>query len=233
MTINKYYLILFVLFGFELTAMAQDTVKSYELKKGQSFDIILFNMNDNAKETLDRYFKSAIPAAMKSGYIPQKGFKVEQPPLQGNYWPKTVIIGLWEDYDKRVQFIDDIVKEVPDFHEMRREIWTSFNLTYWEVGQDYSFEVNSDKFNVLTAYWSNDDEVFPEFRSEWLKQVGKSGGNKLIGFFKGSSPFGTDYNPDHLTITEWESKEAFDKFNEKIQAMDHAGVKHVNQFIIQ
>lgn len=222
-----------ILFACSCITMNGQEVKKYNLKKGQAFDILLFNTNDEAKETLDRYFKSAIPVAMKSGYLPQKGFRIEQPPLQGNYWPKTMIIGLWEDYDKRIQFIDDIVKEVPDFHEMRREIWTSFNLTYWEVGQDYSFEVNPEKFNVVTAYWSNDDEVFPKFRTEWLKQVEKSGGNKLIGFFKGSSPFGYDYNPDHLTITEWESKEAFDKFNEKIQAMDHEGVRHVNQFIIE
>lgn len=230
---TKIYLILILSVAFSFGVVAQSEVKSYTLEKGQAFDILLFNTNDEAKETLDRYFKSAIPVAMKSGYMPQKGFRVDQPPLQGNYWPKSVIIGLWKDYDKRVQFIDDIVKEVPDFHEMRREIWTSFNLTYWEVSQDYSFDVNPEKFNVLTAYWSNDDAVFPEFRSEWLKQVEKSGGNKLIGFFKGSSPFGYEYNPDHLTITEWESKEAFDKFNEKIQAMDHASVKHVNQFSIQ
>lgn len=225
--------LIMILFACSCITLSGQEVKKYNLKKGQAFDIIFFNTNQEAKETLGKYFKSAIPVAQRNGYLPQKGFKIEQTPLQGNYWPETMIIGLWQDYDKRVQFIDDIVKEVPDFHEMRREIWTSFNLTYWEVSQDYSFEVNPEKINVVTAYWSGDDEAFPKFRSEWLKQVEKSGGNKLIGFFKGSSPFGYEYNPDHLTITEWESKEAFDKFNEKIQAMDHKGVRHVNQFIIE
>ncbi len=230
---TKNYLLLLALSIFSFGTQAQSEVKSYSIKKGQAFDILLFNTNAEAKETLDRYFKSAIPVAMKNGYMPQKGFKVEQPPLQGNYWPQTVIIGLWEDFDKREQFVVDITKEVPDFHEMRREIWTTFNLTYWEVRQDYSFDVDGAKFNVVTAYWGSDDLAFPKFRKAWLKQVEKSGGNKLIGFFKGTSPFGYEYNPDHLTITEWESKEAFDKFNEKVQAMNHEGVKHINQFIIQ
>ncbi|MEP1095797.1 MAG: hypothetical protein ABJG78_11850 [Cyclobacteriaceae bacterium] len=227
------YLLLITLCLLSLSMQAQGDIKSYSLKKGQAFDILLFNTNPEAKETLGRYFKSAIPVAVKNGYMPQKGFKVDQPPLQGNYWPRTVIIGLWEDFDKREQFALSITDEVPDFHEMRREIWTSFNLTYWEVQQDYSFEVNPEKFNVLTAYWSSDDTTFPKFRKEWLKQVEKFGGNKLIGFFKGSSPFGYEYNPDHLTITEWESKEAFDRFQQKNLEMNHEGVKHVNQFIIQ
>lgn len=230
---TKKFLILIILAVSSFKLLAQSEIKSYSIKKGQAFDIILFNTNAEAKETLDRYFKSAIPLAMKSGFIPQKGFKVEEPPLQGNYWPKTVIIGLWEDFDKREQFALNITDEVPDFHEMRRKIWTSFNLTYWEVGQDYSFDVNSEKFNVMTAYWGNDDEKFPKFRRAWLDQVEKSGGNKLIGFFKGSSPFGYEYNPDHLTIVEWESKEAFEKFKEKTLEIDHDGVKHVNQFRIQ
>lgn len=222
-----------LLFVCSFNALAQSGVKSYSIKKGQAFDIILFNTNPDAKETLNKYFESAIPVAVKNGYQPQKGFKVNQPPLQGNYWPKTVIIGLWEDFDKREQFALNITDEVSDFHEMRREIWTSFNLTYWEVQQDYSFEVNQEKFNVLTAYWSSDDTAFPKFRKNWLKQVSKSGGNKLIGFFKGTSPFGYEYNPDFLTITEWESKEAFEVFKKKNLKMDHTGVKHVNQFIIE
>lgn len=230
---TKNYLILTALAAFSFGAVAQSEVKSYSIKKGQAFDILLFNTNAEAKETLDRYFKSAIPVAVKNGYMPQKGFKVEQPPLQGNYWPKTVIIGLWKDFEQREQFALNITNDVPDFHEMRREIWTSFNLTYWEVDRDYSFDVNPEKFNVLTAYWSSDDTAFPIFRKEWLKEVENSGGNKLIGFFKGTSPFGYEYNPDFLTITEWESQEAFDRFNKKNQAMDHEGVKHVNQFAIQ
>lgn len=221
-------MLIFLSFG----VLAQPAIKSYTLKKGQAFDILLFNTNTEAKETLDRYFKSAIPVAVKNGYMPQKGFKIVEPPLQGNYWPKTVIIGLWEDYSKREEFARNITDEVPDFHEMRREIWSSFNLTYWELQQDYSFAVKPEKFNVMTAYWGNDDEAFPKFRKEWLQLVEKSRGNKLIGFFKGTSPFGYEYNPDFITITEWESKGAFDKFLEKNLEMDHKGVKHVNQFIL-
>ncbi|MFK7953308.1 MAG: hypothetical protein AB8B73_10725 [Ekhidna sp.] len=230
---TKNILLLIVFAAFSFKTSAQSEIKSYSLKKGQAFDIIFFNTNPEAKEVLGKYFKSAIPVAQKNGYMPQKGFKIEEAPLQGNYWPQTMIIGLWKDYDQRVKFVTEITKEVPDFHEMRREIWTSFNLTYWEVGQDYSFDVDPSKYNVVTAYWGNDDVNYPKFRREWLDQIEKSGGNKLIGFFKGTSPFGYEYNPDHLSIVEWESKEAFEAFKEETLKMDHSAVKHVNQFAIQ
>ena len=211
---------------------AQSEVISYSLKKGQVFDIIFLNTKTGSEDVQKIYFERVFPIAKEGGYMPLKGLAVEGS-LQGNYHPEVMVFGAWTSVELREKFVADIEKLVPDFHAMRREIWSTFDLTYWEVGQDYSFDIDPTKFNVVTAYWSSDDAVFPKFRKTWLKQVEKSGGNKLIGFFKGSSPFGYEYNPDHLTIVEWESKEAFEKFQKKNLAMDHDGVRHVNQFRIQ
>lgn len=224
--------VLLVALLFTLMLDTQSQVKSYSLKKGQALDLLFFSTNPDAKETMDRYFKRAIPEAIKNGYLPQKGFKISQSPLQGNYWPETLIIGLWKDFEQREQFTNDIIKDVPDFHEMRREIWTSFNLTYWKIAEDKDFTVDSEKFNVLTAYWSKGNS-FEEFNKKWLKEAKKSGGRIVLELTDGTSPFGYYYDPDYVTITEWDSKEAFDSFNEKNKLMDHKEVKHVNQFIIE
>lgn len=230
---TKNYLLLFVLSVVSFSIQAQTDIRSYSMKKGEAFDIIFLNTKPGSEDVQKKYFEKAFPIAKEGGYTPLKGLAIKDNPLQGNYHPEVMVFGTWASVELREKFVADIEKSVPDFHAMRREIWSTFNLTYWEVGQDYSFDIDPAKFNVVTAYWSGDDTSFPKFRKAWLKQVEKSGGNKLIGFFKGSSPFGYDYNPDHLTIIEWESKEAFDKFNEKIQAMDHQSVRHVNQFIVQ
>ncbi|MEM7298868.1 MAG: hypothetical protein AAF391_11450 [Bacteroidota bacterium] len=226
----RYFLLIAFAVAF-VNGIAQ--TKEYALKKGQSFDILLFNTIPNTKSTLDRYFKSAIPVAQKYGYMPQKGFKVSLNPLQGNYWPKTVIIGLWSDYAKREDFITEITNEVPKFHEMRRTIWSSFFLTYWEVKQDQKVEVNTERFNVMTAYWEEDSEAFKQFKRYWKHTAKRAGGEIILELEEGKSPVGYYYNPDHLTITSWESQEAFEEFYEKNLEMDHAGVKHVNQFIIE
>ena len=226
----RYVLMSIILFTF-LNGKAQ--TKTYELKKGQSFDILLFNTIPESKEALNKYFQSAIPVAQKYGYMPQKGFNVTENPTQGNYWPKTVIVGLWRDYSKREDFITEITDEVPDFHEMRRRIWSSFFLTYWEVKEDKTIEVSSDRFNVLTAYWEEDAKSFEKFKQRWKSDAKQSGGKLVLELEDGKSPVGYYYNPDHLTITSWESKEAFEAFYEKNLEMNHSGVKHVNQFIIE
>ena len=208
-------------------------IKTYELKKGQAFDILLFNTIPESKETLDRYFKTAIPVGVEYGYMPQKGFKVTENPLQGNYWPKTVIIGLWSDFRKREDFVTEISNHVPDFHEMRRAIWSSFFLTYWEVKEDQTILVDSERFNVLTAYWEEDPELFKKFIEGWKKEVNQTEGSILLELTDGHSPMGYYYNPEYLSITSWESKESFEAFYEKNLKMNHDGVKHVNQFIIE
>lgn len=213
------------------SAMAQ--VKTYDLKKGQAFDVLLFNTIPESKETLNRYFKYAIPVAQKYGYIPQKGFKVIQSPTQGNYWPGTVIIGQWSDFSKRREFVTEITKEVPDFHEMRRAIWSTFFLTYWEVKEDKTVRMDSEKFNVFTAYWEDDSEGFKKFIENWKKRVNQTEGEILLELTDGNSPVGYYYNPEYLSISSWDNREAFEAFYEKNLKMDHTGVKHVNQFIIE
>ncbi|MEO9869071.1 hypothetical protein [Ekhidna sp.] len=232
MTMTKSYLLSALLFILSLGVQAQSEIKSYSLKKGQVFDIIFLSTKDGTDDIQKDYFKLAFPIAEKGGYTPLNGFAIDSS-LQGNYHPEVMVFGAWESIELREKFVANIDKSVPNFHEMRRAIWSNFDLTYWEVSQDYSFDVNPEKFNVVTAYWGIDDAEFQKFRKDWLKQVKESGGNKLIGFLKGSSPFGYEYNPDFLSIVEWESKQAFDSFNAKNKGMDHSSVKHVNQFAIQ
>ncbi|MEO1253950.1 MAG: hypothetical protein AAFY41_03555 [Bacteroidota bacterium] len=206
--------------------------KTYELKKGQAFDLLFINTIPESKETLDTYFKTAIPVGQAYGYMPQKGFKVAEN-LQGNYKPSTMIVGLWSDYAKREDFITDVTNEVPDFHEMRRAIWSSFFLTYWEVKEDKTIVIDDDRFHVLTAYWEADAKSFKKFKQLWINEATESGGEIMLEMEEGKSPVGYYHNPNHLTITSWESREAFNSFYEKNLAMDHEGVKHVNQLIIE
>ena len=207
--------------------------KSLTLNKGEALDLLLLNTNPEAKEELDEYFKEAVPIAQKWGYQPQYSSKISEPPAQGNYWPKTFILATWQDYDKREKFTKDIVKEYPQFHKRRREIWPNFDLTYWKIEESRKVIFDSNKLYIATAYWSADKSSFETYQKQWAKQVTKQGGKIVLELRDGTSPFGYYYNPERFTITEWESREAFEAFKEKNIAMDHDGVKHVNQFILK
>ena len=223
--------LLFFMTTVALAGMINAQVKTISLKKGEALDLLLLNTNAEAKEELNEYFAEAVPIAQKWGYKPQYSSRISVAPTQGNYWPSTFIIAKWEDYDKRIQFTEDIIKEYPLFHQRRREIWPTFNLTYWKVEEDQEILIHPDKFYIATSYWGEEEREFGEFSERLEKEVDRKGGKVVLEFRNGTSPFGYRYNPDLFTIVEWESKEDFEKFYEKNTRMDHAGVAHVNQFI--
>ena len=99
--------------------------------------------------------------------------------------------------------------------------------------EDVSFVLSSDNVYVLTAYWAKDPKAFASFEKKWLRKAKKAGGKVELELKDAKSPFGYHHSPDSMTITRWESQEAFDRFLELNRSMDHGAVQHVNQFAIQ
>lgn len=216
-----------------LTAEAQTNIKKYDIKKGQVFDIIFLTKKPGTDAALQDYFKRVFPLAEKYGYHTLPGFTIKDNPTQGNYHPQNMILGYWTSLKGRVEGMKKIEKEVPDFHEMRRDIWSNFDMTYYDLKEDLPFELDKDKLNVVNTYWYESVESFRSFNNEWLKQVKKAGGKVSLELKNGESPFGYYHKPDYVVITSWDSQAAFDKFYAQNIKMDHSTVKHVNQFIIK
>jgi len=221
-----------IVIALSLSATAQSQKLKYSLKKGQAFDILLLTTKPNTKEKIKQYFKNYFPIAKKYGYHPLKGFPVKGSPTQGNYQPQSMILGYWDNLDLREKFLQYIDRNKPAFHQDRRDIWSRFDVTYYEIQKDVSFEVNKEKYNVVTAYWQKNKKGFHRFKKNWQEKVRQAGGNVIIAFTNGASPFGYYYNPDYLCITEWESKAAFEKFYKQNLQMDHSAIQQVNQFKI-
>lgn len=224
--------VLLSIFCFSLNA--QSEVKEYSIAEGQVFDIIfLTNRTEpEIKPLFQDYFKRASPIAESYGYHSLGGFGITENTL-GNYLPDVMAIGYWETLDGRTKFLKAVETQMPDFHEMRRKIWPTFDLTYYEFVKDLTFSINKERFNTVTAYWAKDEQGFEEFKQSWLKQAKKAGGQTKIEFTNGQSPFGYHYNPDFLVITEWESKESFEAFHSQNTSMDHSALEHVNQFVLK
>lgn len=228
----KISLITLTLFFISFSLQSQSKVLTFSYKKGQVMDIILLNTKPDTKEALNNYFKTAFPVAEKHGYNRQIGLSLAPTPTQGNFHPESMIFGYWNTHDSRKNFLAEIDDVMPNFHKARREIWSNFNLTYYELKNDLSFQVDRNKYNVVTAYWKNDASDFDKFINNWNSKAKKAGGKEVVNLKDGQSPFGYYYSPDYLVITEWESKAAFDKFYKENLKMNHKGIKHVNQFIV-
>ncbi len=225
-------LTLLLIFNF-LNLQAQSKTKSYVQKKGQVFDLLFINRKPDAKWKLQNYFKTVFPIAKKMGYHPLPGLAVAGSPTQGNYHPDAMVFGYWDSLNGREKFFQDIENTIPDFHQKRRDIWSTFGLTYYELKEDLSFQIDPDRYNITTAYWHNDKQSFKKFKQEWIQKSKTTGGKIEIEFVEGTSPFGYHYDPDYLVITSWENKAAFEKFYKENLKMNHSSVKHVNQFQIK
>ncbi|WP_378180922.1 hypothetical protein [Aquimarina sp. SS2-1] len=214
------------------SGIAQSKTKSYSFNKGEVLDIIFLTTKPDVKQKIQHYFKTAFPVAERLGYHSLKGFTIKESPTLGNYHPQAMIFGYWNDLNGRQKFLETIEQTMPDFHQERRNIWSTFDLTYYEMKENTSFEINTEKHNVVTSYWQKDPKAFQEYIKELEQKVRKAGGLIKVVLTNGRSPKGYYHNPDYLTIIEWRDPSTFEKFYAENLTQHHPSVLQVNQFKI-
>ncbi|WP_420386282.1 hypothetical protein [Roseivirga sp.] len=216
---------------FSTPVSAQSDSVAFSLKKGEVLDLLFLIQKPETQALFKDYVRTAFPVGEEMSYKSLTGFRIGVN-LQGNYQPQSLILAKWDNMEKRERFLTEIEDAVPDFHERRRAIWSSFCLTYYEVPSDINFAVRKGKFTVITAYWSDNERAFGRFKQEWLKEVQRAGGRVSLLMEDGKSPLGYFYQPDLLIMTEWENEESFELFHLLNLKMNHKGVKHVNQLAL-
>ncbi len=232
MNFNKWILSV-TFFLFALALQGQNKDKVLNLKKGQVLDILLFNMNPDNDAAIKRYFTEAIPIAQEMGYTTQPSFQVISPAWNGSYQPELLIFGAWPDIKIRKQFLETIVDRKPDFHDHRREIWSNFFLTYYELKEDLSIELKASSHFLATALWSEKGSALEKTHEQLSAIIQKHNGKKILILKDGYSPMGYYYNPDLLLITEFRNEEDFLLFKEELSHFEYANIKHINQFQIK
>lgn len=234
-TTLKFYLSITFILAITAT-MAQPDIKTYSLKKGQIFDVLLRNNNGKASEQAKTQFDSEVlPRAFKLGYqaLPH-GLYFEQVAVQGNYSPGHMVVGGWANLEARENAMQTLVKEVPDFHQIRRELWTTLFACYFEIEENMNFSIESDKVYIVTAYKYKDNKPFEKFVEVWKQKVSEAQGKVILELKDGTSPFiGHYFEPNHFTITEWPTRKNFEKFLDENLKMNHSSVKYVNQFVLR
>ncbi|MEM9598508.1 MAG: hypothetical protein AAGD06_29860 [Acidobacteriota bacterium] len=220
--------ILFLLAATHAAAEVQE--KTYAYQKGQVVDFLFAIQNPDSGALLKTYFDEAIPIAVENGYQPLPGFRPGASPTQGNFHPDFIAIGAWPSVAQRKRALHVLESRLPEFHQWRRDIWSVFGVTYYEMPEDVSFVYRSDRLHVLTAYWAKDPSAFKTFERRWAKEATRAGGRLLLELKDGESPFGYHHRPDYMTLTQWDDQAAFDAFLAKNRAMDHGSVEHVHQF---
>jgi len=210
----------------------QPKIDTIFLKKGEVFDILLVTRNSDVESEFKSYFQTAGPVAKRMSYQYLLGLKITNY-TQGNIHPGSLVLGKWSSLKSRENFLTQIAKEVPDFHEQRRKIWSFFGLRYFEIREDFSFKINRDKYHVATAYWFDSKKKSSNYYKKWKRKIESMGGKSIIQLKDGKSPFGYLYNPDYFVITAWDSETAFKAFQNSIQNLELDNIQHINEYILE
>lgn len=232
---SKQTTVLFLLLlNISIHSFGQGKLVKYELKKGEAFDILLATTKAGSKDSFKEYREKAFPVAVEMGYSFLPGFNISEI-VQGKTQPKGIIMGKWTSLATREKFLDVIEERVPNFHQLRKDIWSLFNVTYYEIKEDYFFELDPSKIIVATACWKkeNTQSQFDSFINKWKNALKKTDGTIKLELTNGKSPSGYVYNPDIMVIAQWDSLEDFEAFQKLNLKMDFNILKNVNQFVLE
>lgn len=217
---------------FPFCMQGQSDSYTYHFKKGEVLDILLITTVPEADELLERYKKTAFPVAFEYSYKSIPGYKISSLSL-GNHLPNSFILGKWESLAKREGFLLHISDRVPDFHQQRRDLFTYFGLTYYEMQKETQFSLSKSKYKVISAFWQKDPESMHKFLKGWQKELKQAGAEICIKLQGGTSPLGYAYNPDVLYIVQWEDQASFEAFSQQYPLERFESLKNVHQLVLE
>lgn len=214
---------------------SEPKTQTIKINKGQMMDVLSAIRNPETDESRDEYFGKVFPPATKNGFKMHGTFLTVAPPTQGNFHAQFFGIMSWPNTEGRNKFQEEAKSMDYDYKKARKSIWSVFNLTFYEdLKEDVEFTVREDKIYVITSYWVDDMKAFKKSKKEASPKMKKAGGKLTLLLGKGESPMEYLYEPDVMSITEWDSQEAFDKYlAENNNSTRENGIKNVNQWKTQ
>jgi len=207
--------------------------KTIKISKGQVLDFLNAIRKPGTDDAMNEYFGKVFPPAQNYGFKLDVSFVTIAPPTQGNYHAQFFGVSSWVNEDGRKKF--DNHKMDFDYKQARREIWSVFNLAFYkDLKEDIEFTVSDDKLYVITSYWVDNMKAFKKAKNNTTHNLVAAGGKQILSIGKGESPLGYYYEPDVVTITEWDTHEAFDAYlaNNNISSKEN-GIKNVQQLKTQ
>jgi len=211
--------------------LADEGEKTFTFAKGQVLDVLYLTRRPNTDEALQTYFKTLGPIARKLKYTPLGAVRVAGKPSQGNLYPNVVAFGSWPgDFADRDEAYRNLLLEEPDLQGRRMDIWSSFNMTQYEVREDIILTMDKAKHYVWTAYWLKDAGDLRAFQKAFMDTLEATSGRSKMVLAGGRSPFGYEFEPHLVVVAEWDSILDAAKFTDASKALNARGVRHVTQF---
>ncbi len=236
--ITQIFLFFFIpvslLFSQGPSEMVDVKSRTIKIEAGQKLDMLTAILKPGAAEKRNVYFSKVFPLANQHGFKLDISFIPIGVPVRGNYQPDFISFMSWPSHENHKAFKKE-VKQMKDYSmtEARRDIWSVFNLTHYNnLEENLEFTVYEDKIYVFTAYWIEDMDQFIKAKQRGKKVMERFKGKLVSLLGQSTSPDGYFYQPDMVSVTEWDSVEVFQEFlKHRDNENGDAGSINVNQWM--
>ena len=228
----KKTLVLLMLAFLGSKTLAQSPYK-LSFQKNKVLDVLLGTTKPESHDKQQLYFDDVFPVAQEAGFSGIQAIGIPESPTLGNYHPQFLAFGQWASFKARKDGMEQVQEKIPDLYQRRKDIWSTFYMTVYELKEDIEIEFLVDKIYVFTAYWLNNAQQTETFIQGFSKEVSSQKGKIVLGLTQGKSPVEYYYSPDYVVITEWNTQADFEQFMHKSAQKTIKELKNVHQFKIQ
>ncbi len=195
--------------------VANAALLDMNFKKGEMICIISSSEYPSQRGAVQQYFNDTAQLIESENVEFVGSLQVEKVLLGQHPVPGFGFVKLPSKRSK-VRLYQDRLNEWQHIRETRPDIWKELRLNDFELQQDTTFSLDTEKYYQLESFWVKQDKEneFDTFLNQDLEHRRKVGGRivQIFGEPDMYDTLGVERAPNAYLITEWDSKEAFNRY---------------------
>jgi hypothetical protein len=211
---KKSLLSILAVLSFTSTVQAADYTLA--LQKGETFCFVSATEMSNVDESvIGRYFSEVFPLATKYGMQDRGAFDIVKT-INSDYPAKFQSFFTFPSPQHKRDFSKEATW--PELRELRTIAWDNLRILDYDVMEDVTIEMDSDKVYVMVWVWTKPDR-FDDFVKikDSLLALEVENGSRIVAQFDADKnnpayyTLGVEQAPDFVMLTEWDTIEQYDK----------------------
>lgn len=187
----------------------------HDFDAGSMFCVVSSIQQPDSGELANQYFAGIQPIIQSEGVRFLLTFDVQEQ-LAGDHAAPFFSLITMPSLQTKHNINDKRLSEWQSIRELRPDVWSELRLRDYELSEDLQLTLDTDKYYQLESFWVQTDkeDEFSDYRHGAEKRAQKRGGRVIYraGVPAMYETLGAERAPNHLVMSEWNSKAEFDTY---------------------
>jgi len=187
----------------------------HDFNAGSMFCVVSSIQQPDAENLANQYFAGIQPIIQSEGVQFLVTFDVQEQ-LAGDHAAPFFSLITMPSLQTKHNINDKRLSEWQSIRELRPDVWSELRLRDYELSENLQLTLDSNKYYQLESFWvqTDKDDEFSDYRHSAEKSAKKHGGRVIYsaGVPATYETLGAERAPDHLVMSEWNSKAEFDAY---------------------